>query len=201
MEAYSFFLYTICMNVDFDEALAFVKKYHDGQYRSNNFPVWHHLARVSKRLQFIIEYNKEGEDIEVKELVVAALGHDLLEDTKASHEEIKFIFGENGHRFIDGMTNTWGDNDVGPYVEKIAQSSEEVRLIKLSDLFDNITNTTYNLSVLGKDWANSYLLPIITPMKEVVEKTTFKKYEKTGEDFKFMVDTAFRVLKDELGRM
>lgn len=188
------------MKLDFDKALEFVKKHHAGQCHANDVPVWHHLARVSKRLEFILEHTQEGSVDERKTLVVAALGHDLLEDTKVSEREVEKVFGKQGLQFILGMTNTWGDDNVAPYVEKVSRASEEVRLIKLADLCDNITSVTYNLAVLGEKWTNSYFLPIVTPMKEAVVKTSFEKYKKAGEGLVLMVNAAFSLLKDELSR-
>lgn len=189
------------MELDFNKALEFVKKYHDGQYHANKVLVWHHLLRVSKRLEFILDNNKEGSVEERRGIVVASLGHDLLEDTKAPIEEVKDIFGDIGLGYIQGMTNTWGGSDLAPYVGKVVNSSEEIRLIKLADLFDNMTSVTYNLSALGKEWIGSYFLPVVTPMKEAVLKTSFNKYSKSGEVLKFMVESAFCVLLDEFKRM
>jgi hypothetical protein len=37
-------------------------------------------------------------------------------------------------------------------------------------------------------------------MKDAVTKTSFKKYKKTGEDLRFMVEVAFSVLNNELNK-
>lgn len=185
---------------NFTEALEFVKMHHDGQAHANNIPVWHHLARVAERLKSITEQTQEGSPEARQVLMVSALGHDLMEDTKATPEEIKKVFGEKGYELIDGMTNTWGDDNVAPYVEKVSAGSEEVRLIKMSDLCDNISSVTYNMAILGKEWTNSYLLPIITPMKDAVIKTSFATYPKAAEILKTMVITAFALLIEESER-
>lgn len=175
------------MNKDFKKAFEYVSEKHKGQTHANEVPVSYHLARVSRRLEYYLNHFNEGTPEERKLISISALGHDLLEDTKATEKEIKNIFGEDGLKLIKGMTNEEGDEDVTKYVKKMAQQPEEVRLIKLSDLFDNINSVTVTFKVLGNDWINTFFLRVVTPMMNEVTKTTFTKYPKTAEHFKTLV--------------
>lgn len=186
--------------MDLDKIQTFVKEKHTGQYRANNVPVYHHLARVAYRLRLVLGYFSEGTEKDREVIYASALGHDLLEDTDATETEIKTMFGEEGHEYIMGMTNEQGDKDVSVYKEKIGYASEEVRLIKLADLYDNISGVTYNLAILGKEWVNSYFLPTITPTYEVVLDTKFIKYKDTADYLKTSVKHSFEALLDELSR-
>lgn len=185
----------------YKRALAFVKKKHGAIRHANNVPAWHHLARVSERLDYLLAACGEGSDQDREVVVISSLGHDLLEDTDASPEEIRSLFGERGARLISESTNTWGDENVSPYVEKMRRASEETRLIKLADLSDNETAVAYNAAVLGRDWIASYFLPTVKPMEEAMLAAAFPTYSKTAAALKEDVRLAGVLLAGELERL
>lgn len=182
----------------FREALCFVQHHHRGQFRAGRSPVWQHLARVSQLLEVALDDAKEGSVNERFTIVLAALGHDLLEDTHAKEKETRKVFGKRGYELIEGMTNRWGDKNVKPYVRQVCLAEEAVRLIKLSDLYDNMTSVVYLLPLLGKKWATSYFLPIVDPMHKAVSKTRFLHYRKTALLLTIMVNTAYAILRREI---
>jgi len=184
----------------YKKALQFVKEKHAGQVRAGDTPTWYHLARVSYSLEILLEKYQEGTKEEQSIIPLAALGHDVLEDTDATHDEVRSVFGARGLELIVGMTNEWGDEDVKPYVEKVSNAEEAIRLIKLSDLYDNISNSTYCMSLLGREWAVSFFLPIVTPMRESIIKTGFSTYARTAGEFKSMVEHASLLLDSEIER-
>jgi (p)ppGpp synthase/HD superfamily hydrolase len=164
----------------FKTDLIFVKKKHKGQYRAGKSPAWTHLLRVAQTLQILFEGTSEGTASERQLISVAALGHDLLEDTNASKKEIANIFTSEGLALIEGMTNEKGDSDHGDYIRQMKSAPEAVRLIKLSDLYDNYTSIVHNRNLLKERWIKSFFLPIVEPMFGTVRKTKFVKYKKTA---------------------
>ncbi|MBI2109479.1 MAG: hypothetical protein HYT93_04950 [Parcubacteria group bacterium] len=180
--------------------LQFVKKKHGGRFRARGVPEWYHLARVSNVLEIVLRRTKEGNPKERRTIVAAALGHDVLEDTDATEEEIVKIFGKKGLTLILGMTNRWGDGEKKRYVRQVVSAPEGVRLIKLSDLYDNITSVVYNLDTLGLSWTHSYFLPIVTPMRKAILKTKFSHFKKTAEILKSMVNISAELLLLEIKR-
>lgn len=182
---------------NFKKALDFVKQKHAGQMRAGESPTWLHLLRVAKILDNVLSTFNEGDE-KNQIIVQASLGHDLLEDTNATKEEVLKIFGELGAELIEGMTNVKGDEDVVDYVKNMASSREEVRLIKLADLYDNISHVTYTLPLLGNDWAHKYFLPIVTPMHESIYKTKFIKYKNSTEFLTSAIQLAINLLQEEL---
>ena len=184
--------------ITFKKALRYAQKMHAGQTRAGGMPVWHHLLRVSETLGTILKETGEGSVAERKIIPIAALGHDILEDTKATQEEVGSVFGERGLELIRGMTNWLGDKNHGPYIKAMAAAEEAVRLIKLADSFDNFTSVAYNLTLLGEKWAYSYFLPIVLPMRQKIFKTRFVTYKKTAEKLMFLVDTGWNLLRAEL---
>lgn len=185
-------------DIKFSKALAFVKKHHRGQYRAARVPAWLHLFRVALRLRAVLEETREGTKDDRIIIVRSALGHDLLEDTKASESAAKKIFGERGMRYIRGMTNSWGDQEKARYIQQIVRSEEEVRLIKLSDLYDNITSVVHTLPLLGKKWTESYFLPIVEPAAKAVLKTPFRRYRKAAFILAGSVERELALLRAEL---
>lgn len=184
----------------FNAALRLVKEKHKGQFRAGRVPVWHHLARVSNILQFVLKETGEGNANEQFLISTAALGHDILEDTDAKESEVKAVFGKRGFQIIKSMTNSWGDKNVKPYVRQVASSEEAVRLVKLADLYDNHISVVYNLHILGLKWTNSYFLPVVTPMRRAVTKTKFKKFKKSAAHLVLLVNSAAFLLEQEIKR-
>jgi (p)ppGpp synthase/HD superfamily hydrolase len=182
----------------YEHALAFVQKKHRGQFRAGKVPVWHHLLRVSDLLRLTLSDMKEGTPKERRIIALAALGHDLLEDTKATDKEIATVFTKRGLELIHGMTNPHGDADHGPYIRAMASAEEAVRLIKLSDLYDNFTSVVHMLPTVGAQWTNSFFLPITMPMHAAIKKTTFTEYPKTAEHLIRLVDSSVQLLESEL---
>jgi len=182
----------------FKNALSFVQKKHAGQTRDNSLPAWHHLLRVSRVLNLVLNITKEGSIQKKFIITLAALGHDLLEDTDAKEPEIKAVFGDGGLRLIQGMTNWWGDNEKKKYIKQVLHSEESVRLIKLADLYDNISSVCYNIKALGKKWTISYFLPIVTPMRKAVAKTKFKQFSQSAKLLINMILIASLLLEEEL---
>ena len=75
----------------FNKAFKFVKEKHAGQHHANDVPVSQHLYRVSQILKFSLNKFKESSKEERDLIVLSSLGHDLLEDTKSLHTEIKKV--------------------------------------------------------------------------------------------------------------
>jgi (p)ppGpp synthase/HD superfamily hydrolase len=188
------------MQHEYEKARLYVRAMHAGQMHANNVPVWHHLERVSQALRYFLNSTNEGTLEAREQIITAALGHDLLEDTHAQPQEIKSIFGETGYQLIQGMTNEWGDHNVGPYVQKITTGPEEVRLIKLSDLQDNLSSVTYTIAVLTPEWTKNIFLPIVSPMREAILPTVFARYPDTAAALKFAVVASATRLEEELAR-
>lgn len=183
---------------EYQKALTFIQNAHSGQTRAGDVPVWHHLARVSRQLNFVLEQTREGTTKQRHDIVMAALGHDSLEDTDATKADLEKIFGKEGLQIIEGMTNTWGDDHPKEYVEKVAQSSEEVRLVKMSDNIENLSSVALNLNLLGLKWADEYFTPILAPMFDAMMASEFSTFQQTAEKMKFLMSWSRQLYENEL---
>jgi hypothetical protein len=70
-------------------------------------------------------------------MVLAALGHDLYEDSAIPHSDIVAGFGAQVDAMIQELTEDTKNGGVAEYVERVAIGSEEARLIKFCDGIDN----------------------------------------------------------------
>ena len=161
--------------------LKLAQKYHALQKRAGNVPYWYHVLSVAEIIQNAVQKTKEIELANLEPILTAAIGHDLYEDTKIERTEIKNLYGEKVDKIIWELTNEEGSAGHTKYEEKIRQSSEEAKLIKLADLIENTISVAYTIFDLGLKWTDEFYLPILENMKNNVSADKFKKYRKTAE--------------------
>ncbi len=177
--------------------LKVVQMYHGDQYRdaTEKIPYWHHCYGVATLL---LEYiNQAGEvpaDI-CETMILAALGHDLYEDTDIPRAEILNKFGPVVDEYIFALTNEQSDADRAQYIEKLANDCDEVILIKMADMLDNLTSVYGSIVTLGKPWLKDYFLPIMEDTIVVVNNHQFDKYHQTSVTLKTAVNTSLSLLR------
>ena len=77
-----------------------------------------------------------------KEAIIAALLHDVVEDTPVTIEEIELMFGEVIARYVWFLTKTPGfvgnrEKRKAIYNKQLSEAPEEVRKIKVLDMWHN----------------------------------------------------------------
>ncbi|MCL4415868.1 MAG: bifunctional (p)ppGpp synthetase/guanosine-3',5'-bis(diphosphate) 3'-pyrophosphohydrolase [Actinobacteria bacterium] len=120
------------------KAYEIAKKYHDTQYRKSGEPFISHPIEVAKILA----------DIELDQTsIIAAILHDLIEDTEFTYEKVKKEFGAAAANIINGVTkldkivfSSREERQVENLRKMIIAMSEDVRiiLIKLADRLHNM---------------------------------------------------------------
>ncbi len=96
------------------KAVALAEEYHAEQKYSSGAPYVHHLLHVQQVL-FRFGYNPfgVGDDAHLKlseNLAVAAILHDIVEDTDFSLKDVKSAFGKRVASLVNGVTNEPGVN-------------------------------------------------------------------------------------------
>ena len=183
------------------KALDLIRRIHVGQTRADKtVPAWHHLDRVSRLLETVLRESGEGTSEERDTIALAGLGHDALEDTTVRDEDLKVAFGERGYSLIVGMTNRHGDDHPEPYVQQIMSADEGVRLIKLADLYDNLTSASYLIFIHGLPWTVERFMPIVEPMVKAIIPTEFHTFPRSAVRLKGMVSTSHSMILDECAR-
>lgn len=80
--------------------------------------------------------------------MVAAILHDVIEDTAATPDEIRNIFGNRVLAIVQEATddkNLPGDTRKRLQIERVAHASKEAHLVKLADKFHNIVDMTTHI--------------------------------------------------------
>ena len=119
------------------DAGIFAENAHKGQTRKyTGEPYIVHPSAVAELLR--LNYKDTTE-----EMYMAALLHDTVEDTDATHEEIARFFGDKVSELVKGLTDVSKPEDGNRATRKaidrdhIAQGSKEVQTIKVFDLIHN----------------------------------------------------------------
>lgn len=173
-----------------------VEEKHGAQLRQDGSSNALHVKRVRAILMSALTQSDELP--EGQALECGALGHDLLEDTDVTEEELQQLVSPDALRFIKEMTNIEGDSHTEQYVRQLVSASEEARLIKYADLTDNTFHASYHAKGLGVEWMQSFFLPIIDPMREALRNTTFTRYPKTSVLLRSEAETAREHLGETL---
>ena len=179
-----------------DQMLQLIQSAHASQTRNaGKVPYWRHCANVAEILTSTLELTGETPAADLlADMTIAALGHDLLEDTKVSEGELRQQYGGRATDLIVALTNYEGDDHTSTYLKKIAAASDEAKLIKYCDLLDNTLGVNYGLADLGVEWATSFYLPIALPTVEALSGPASATYPKSWNHLKTASTTAIKLL-------
>lgn len=115
------------------KALNFIFSRHGEQKRkSANIPYVIHPIRVASILRSVGFSEQQDEN-----LMIAALCHDLLEDTTTSFEEISQKFGDNVANIVSELSKPNSRNK-DEWIESFKNKSKEAQIIKMADRIDNL---------------------------------------------------------------
>lgn len=165
------------------------KKYHKTQYRNNNkVPYIEHLVGVKSILSSVLEITKECTDeVLLEDMLNASLGHDLIEDTDVTKDEIMRVANERVLHLIEELSNPVDDVHTDDYMAQLSNASEEARIIKYADLVENTTSVCYGLYDLGINWFYDFYEPILKKTTNNLASTEFNKYSKTANLLRSML--------------
>ena len=117
----------------FWNALTFVFSRHDAQTRkSANIPYAIHPVRV-----ILILRSVGFSEFEHENLMIAALCHDLIEDTDTTFEEISDQFGVQVALIVDELSRPDNTNK-NDWINTFETKSKEAKIIKMADRIDNL---------------------------------------------------------------
>ena len=168
---------------------AIMKQYHAGQVRNaGRIPYCEHPLNVASILTSVIAITHETDDAALlADMHDAALGHDLLEDTKITEAEVLSATNQRTLNLIKELTNPVDDAHTERYMVQLKAASEEARLIKYADLVENTTSVVYGLPDLGLDWAKHFYRPILLKTDAVLAQTQFVMYPQAATIFRNML--------------
>ena len=118
-------------------AAAFAAQKHEHQYRKDGkSPYFSHPARVTITVLGLFECSDEA-------TITAALLHDLIEDTTADYDDILQGYGKEVADIVAALTKDMRVIEKQReklYDEGLAKASWKARLIKLADVYDNLSD-------------------------------------------------------------
>lgn len=129
----------------FLSALAYASEKHRDQRRKNQeaAPYINHPIQVAYILSAVGGVTDE-------DILMSALLHDTLEDTEATAEEIRLLFGERVARIVQECTDDPGvsrEERKLQQIQKAAGKSHEAKLVKLADKLNNLQELTFSQPV------------------------------------------------------
>ncbi|MFY9227889.1 MAG: hypothetical protein WAO28_00985 [Candidatus Microsaccharimonas sp.] len=181
-----------------DLMFATITKWHDGQFRGD-VPVTFHCHNVAEIATYALRTTHSSLDESLLEdIYLAGLGHDLLEDTEVTRDELREKFGDRVLDYIEQLTNHQDDQHTSEYMQQIFSAPEEVRIVKYADLIDNTTSVLYNLHALGLEWGNGFFRPIMENTIKTLEATEFTTFAETAKLLNASARMAITLLSDRL---
>ncbi len=78
-----------------EKAIGIIKKYHGSQKRKSGEPFYFHPITVA---QLVLDFDQD------EDTIIAALLHDIVEDTSMSLVQVEAMFGPGVARLVDGVT-------------------------------------------------------------------------------------------------
>lgn len=177
-----------------------VEKYHKTQYRNKDkVPYIEHLIGVKSILSSVLEITGECTDKTLfNDMLDAALGHDLIEDTDITKDEIIKVSNERVLHLIEELSNPIDDAHTDEYMEQLSNASEEARIIKYCDLLENTTSVCYGLRDLGIDWFYDFYEPILKRTTDNLANTEFINYPKAANLLRSALKMSTSLLYDKL---
>jgi hypothetical protein len=163
------------LDADREQFLTLIRRWHAAQPRPDQV---RHCENVMRWLEQALDLDAVPRPAR-RDMVLAALGHDLFEDTAIPPADIVANFGAQVDRLIRTLTE--GPDGVPAYVEQVASGPEEGRLIKLCDGIDNYSGLVENRLVLGDTakWVQVVRRPM-EPMFSRLAAIPFRQYPKAG---------------------
>lgn len=177
--------------------LSFIKNIYGGKVDLSGRTSYSHALDTAR---YLLRQGGKGGELgsrQLKILYLAALGHDLLEDTPTRPEQLAKIWGAEALKQIRQLTNRQGDSDFSHYLAKLAKSSEETLLVKFADIYSNASYSAQNPR-LDFRWAKSFWLPLLAEYQDKLLSRKFKKFPETAGAMKKDIDKKIKILEGKL---
>lgn len=157
-------------------------RYDRGDYLPPKILYIDHLIGAATILSSVLLKFGECRDQQLRDDIHnAALGHELLEETDVTDDEVIAATNFRVLTLIKELTPYADGEDINQLVQCLSAASEEARLIKYADLIESVSNVCFNFHVVGKEWAYGFFRPTIYSTMGVLDQTEFSTYPKTAD--------------------
>jgi (p)ppGpp synthase/HD superfamily hydrolase len=128
------------------------------QKYDNLYPYYYHLKMVLEKAEYFYENTNISRE-EFNIICITALGHDLIEDTRMTYNDVLELFGKQIADCIFTCTELRGKNRAerhGPEYMKLLKEDRLGRFVKLSDICANMTMGKKTGSSMLKKYQKEY---------------------------------------------
>lgn len=178
------------------DAYTYAKEHHDGQLRKDGSPYITHPLEVA---HLVADLGLDADSI------IAALLHDTIEDTDATHEEVAKRFGVTVANLVEGVTKlnkvkytSTEEKQMENLRKMLMAMAQDVRviLIKICDRVHNIRTLEYQSEKKQREKALE-TLEIYAPIAHRLGMQRMK-WEMEDESLRFLDPVAYKEISDEL---
>jgi len=166
------------------KAIFYAKKNYGRIKDGSGTLIYDHCLRVAFYLYRLL--NIDIQKSLKEDIVIASLFHDLLEDTKAKEDEIEKRFGSRVLKYTKQMTINF-DKGIKKAVESLYNIDNEVFLIKLSDIYDNVSKSFFMVRKNKIEWYEDFFLPLLTEYNKLIDDRVNLIKKKTNDDLIFLI--------------
>lgn len=150
------------------QASVWAAKMHSGQTRSNGEGYVNHPFRVAATISLGFEVYSIIDD---ENVIIASLLHDVIEDTPATAEDVREMFGIDVANLVLGVTSDEEElkrlGKTQYLIQKMINMSQRELVIKLADRLDNVSDLS---TAKSKEWADKYRQQTREIIQAVAEK-------------------------------
>lgn len=125
------------------ESISFAARAHQGQMRKDNqTPYVAHVLRVCMIVRHVFGCDDP-------QAMMAAILHDTIEDTNTDYDDLEKLLGEQAKPIADWVGTLSKDTRASEavreasYTEALKNAPFPVKLCKLADIFDNLTDSKH----------------------------------------------------------
>ena len=178
------------------EAFRYGRAYHEGQLRKDGSPYITHPLEVA---HLVAELGLDADS------VMAALLHDTIEDTEATHEEVAHRFGATVADLVEGVTkltrvkfSSTEEKQMENLRKMLMAMAKDIRviLIKICDRVHNIRTMEFQSEKKQREKALE-TLEIYAPIAHRLGMQRMK-WEMEDQSLKFLDPIAYKEIDDEL---
>ena len=178
------------------DAYTYAKEHHDGQLRKDGSP---YITHPLEEAHLVADLGLDADSI------IAALLHDTIEDTDATHEEVAKRFGVTVANLVEGVTKlnkvkytSTEEKQMENLRKMLMAMAQDVRviLIKICDRVHNIRTLEYQSEKKQREKALE-TLEIYAPIAHRLGMQRMK-WEMEDESLRFLDPVAYKEISDEL---
>ena len=179
--------------------IQFVKDTLGERKEKSGFFLWQHAIRTA---EYLLEGIAGGDNIDDNLRAIlyrATLGHDLLEDTEVTEDEVRKQWGDEVLSLVKALTNEDGHREFTKYIDRLKSASEEVTLIKLAAIYVNALNSAMAFDSLEPVWTREFWLPLLEKYSRALFTKSYDRYPKAAARMISDIETSIEALRGKVG--